>query len=307
MRRLAAALAAAAACMASGCGFGPGALHGGASVLVTADFGTRTLGRQATPTVPSSETVMRLLERSFNVTTRYGGGFVESIGGVAGGHSHGRLIDWFYYVNGIEAPNGAATTTVYPGDAIWWDRHDWGAAMSIPAVVGSYPEPFLHGTGGKRVPVRVDCAEGANQACQQVEQRLESSGVIASGAALGAPSGQDVARVLVGPWSAVEADGAAEQLVAGPSISGVYARPSTSGSQLQLLNATGAVVETLDGDAGLVAATRYSDQDPTWVVTGTDAAGVAAAVTGFDAATLDGHFAVAFAGGRAIPLPVVAR
>ena len=45
---------------------------------------------------------MRLLQRNFDVKTRYGGGFVQQIDGVAGGREGGRRVDWFYYVNGIE-------------------------------------------------------------------------------------------------------------------------------------------------------------------------------------------------------------
>jgi hypothetical protein len=101
---------------------------------------------------------MRVLTRNFDVKTRYGGGFVQQIGGIAGGREGGRRVDWFYYVNGIEASTGANERRVTAGDRIWWDRHDWGAAMRIPAVVGSFPEPFLSGQNGKRLPVRLDCA-----------------------------------------------------------------------------------------------------------------------------------------------------
>ena len=46
---------------------------------------------------------MRLLQRKFEVETRYGGGFVQEIDGVGGGREAGRPVDWFFYVNGIEA------------------------------------------------------------------------------------------------------------------------------------------------------------------------------------------------------------
>jgi hypothetical protein len=33
-----------------------------------------------------------------------------------------------------------------PGDVEWWDYRSWrGGAMSVPVVVGAFPEPFLHG------------------------------------------------------------------------------------------------------------------------------------------------------------------
>ena len=84
------------------------------------------------------------------MTTRYGGGFVQSIDGLAGSQSGGRSSDWFFYVNGIESPIGSAQFDLSGGDRIWWDYRDWTAAMRVPAVVGSWPEPFVHGFQGKR-------------------------------------------------------------------------------------------------------------------------------------------------------------
>ena len=77
---------------------------------------------------------MELLERHLRIGARYGGDFVESIDGLSGSSSH---LDWFYYVNGVQAPQGAGTTAVHRGDRIWWDLHDWTTTDSIPAVVGS--------------------------------------------------------------------------------------------------------------------------------------------------------------------------
>ena len=111
---------------------------------------------------------MSLLMRNFSVSTRYGGGFVQSIDGLAGGQEDGQPVDWFYYVNGVEASDGAAARNVHPGDRIWWDRHDWSVTDSIPAVVGSFPEPFLNGIGGKRLPVRIECASVGSDPCRTV-------------------------------------------------------------------------------------------------------------------------------------------
>src|SRR5207237_1404449 len=120
-----------------------------------------------------------------------GGGFVQSIVGVAGGREDGRPVDWFYYVNGREAPQGAASTNVNPGDYIWWDRHDWSQTDHIPAVVGSFPEPFLNGIAGKRLPVRIECAVVAGRPCRTVTSRLRAEGVPAAGVLAHAASSCD--------------------------------------------------------------------------------------------------------------------
>ena len=149
-----------------------------------------------------SDTVMRLLQRDFEVETRYGGNFVQEIDGVAGGREGGRRVDWFYYVNGIESGVGAGERRVEPGDRIWWDHHDWSATMRVPAVVGSFPEPFVSGSEGRKLPVRLVCLGDADAACDEVETRLRDAGVTDTArSVLEQSAGREVLRVLVGPWS----------------------------------------------------------------------------------------------------------
>lgn len=299
------ALLLALACALAACGTGAGSDGGSASVLVTRDFGAIELGRESAERVPAGETVMRLLQRRFDVETRFGGGFVSSIDGLAGGRSGTRSVDWFYYVNGIEAEEGAAARKVSDGDRIWWDHHDWSAVMRVPAVVGAFPEPFVSGIGGKRLPVRIDCGDGAEAVCEEVSERLIDAGVTAvSQASSGAGAGLETLRLLVGTWPEIRADRAALQLEQGPESSGVFARPSEDGRRIELLDQHGEVVRTLEEAGGLVAATRYEQQQPTWVVTGTDAAGLAAAAAAVEEQILDRRFAVAVEDGRSVPLPV---
>ena len=80
---------------------------------------------------------------------------MQSIDGLAGDRAAQR--DWFYYVNGIEADVGAQDYGLSSGDRIQWDYHSWRATMRVPAIVGAYPEPFVHGYRGKRLPARVEC------------------------------------------------------------------------------------------------------------------------------------------------------
>ncbi|HEY2217208.1 MAG TPA: DUF4430 domain-containing protein, partial [Solirubrobacteraceae bacterium] len=161
-----------AAVVFGGCGLGAGKAPGGVQLLVTRDFGTSTVRSWSAPQVRGQETAMSLLTRNAKVATRFGGGFVQSIDGLAGGREGGQPVDWFYYVNGVEAAKGAAGTNVHPGDHVWWDRHDWSQTDDVPAVVGSFPEPFLNGLEGKRLPVRVECASAAQQACVVVTKEL---------------------------------------------------------------------------------------------------------------------------------------
>jgi Domain of unknown function (DUF4430) len=298
------ALAVGLAAAVSGCGVGAGSKPADTKLTITRDFGARQLREVDAPKVGGSETVMRLLQRNAKVTTRYGGGFVQSIDGLAGGRSGGRQYDWFYYVNGVEASKGAAATSLRAGDRIWWDRHDWSAAMRVPAVVGSFPEPFLHGIDGKRLPVRVECATPGSAPCKAVSQRLASYDVpVASGGLLTARV-EDTLRILVGPWSAIVADHAIEALEHGPSQSGVYARIARDGRSIAALDANGRTARTYTAGTGLVAATTTDDDPPIWVVTGTDEAGVASAARAFEEGTLAHRFALAVSNDLPVALPV---
>ena len=299
----AAAAALAVAALLAGCGFGAGPGTKQASVRVTADFGARLYGSAAERRVPGAETVMSLLERHFKVTTRYGGGFVESIDGHSGSADH---RDWFYFVNGIQAAQGAAATDVHRGDHVWWDLHDWTATDTVPAVVGSFPEPFTNGVGGKEFPTLLNCGAGVQSACNQVGETLHRYGVKAADQVLGTGSGADSLAVVVGTWKQVKGVIAAQLIAAGPRVGGVYARFVGPGGQaLELDDPHGQAVRTLRGSAGLIAATgQPSLGQPTWFVTGTNPAAVTAAAKAFTAAKLDGHFAVAVQGSKVIPVPV---
>ena len=290
----------------SGCGFGPGeetASEG--SLTVTRDFGAGPMGRKTVTGVRASDTVMRLLQRDFEVKTRYGGNFVQEIDGVAGGREGGRRVDWFYYVNGIEAGVGAGERRVQPGDRIWWDHHDWSATMRVPAVVGSFPEPFVSGSGGRRLPVRIVCL-GDDGACEEVETRLGDAGVTDTArSVLEQSAGREVLRVIVGPWSEVRRDTAARKLESGPAESGVFAKPAKAGDRIDLLDEQGGVARELGPGGGLLAATQIEAQQPTWIVTGVDDTGVAAAAAALTENELQDHFAIAVEEGRTVPLPIV--
>jgi hypothetical protein len=165
VKRLAALVCIVLSLTAAGCGFGEGEERGGspAEMRVTRDFGHKLLGSARIDSVHEDETVMRMLRSDFDIDTRYGGRFVQSIDGLAGTGAGGNR-DWFYWVNGVEGSVGAGEFELSPGDRVQWDWRDWGATMRVPAIVGAYPEPFVHGLEGKRRPVRVECESGELEA-----------------------------------------------------------------------------------------------------------------------------------------------
>lgn len=297
IRRIAAVVALAGAAAVAGCGFGTGEEVGEVSLTVTRDYGHEVILERDGETADESDTVMRLLDRTADIETRYGGGFVQEIEGLAGG----ALEDWFFYVNGVESGMGAADYELARADRVWWDFRDWRAARRVPAVVGSWPEPFAHGYEGERRATALFCFGAGRPGCSEAREALEDAG-----ASLGwdAPEG---IRILVGPWSLVGRDAGAALITSGPQLSGVFADvvARRGGYALILLDGDGNPAGRLENGAGLVAATRLGPRAPTWVVTGTDARGAARAASLLDAESLDNHYAVAVSpDGERIGLPL---
>ena len=301
--RLAAA-GASCALAAAGCGLGAGEDAGEVELRVTRDYGAQELVHED-ESISDSETVMRVLDRSADIETRYGGGFVQSVDGLAGETSDGRRSDWFFYVNGIESPIGAADFEVSDGDRVWWDHHDWTAAMRVPAVVGSWPEPFVHGFQETDWKAAVGCLT-AERVCDLVRQRLVDVGAQMIEQPTENIDERDTIRVVVGPWSErLEADPAIKLLEQGPAQSGVFATFTGPGpTVLTLLNERGEPAGTLGRGGGLVAALNPDDGPPTWVVTGTDREGAEAAA-GVLGDELRNRYAVAVdeAGPIGVPVP----
>jgi len=303
-RGLAVAAALACAVAAAGCGLGAGAASSGTATLtVTRDYGSRTLVEATVDDPPSSETVMRFLDREAEIATRYGGGFVQSIDGISGGRSE----DWFFYVNGIESPVGAADVRVEGGDRIWWDYRDWSGAMGVPAVVGSWPEPFAQASADEPKPVRVECLD-VRPACALTSDRLADGGVTASIESGADAEPQGSPRVLVGSWTRVRGDPAVRDLRGSPASTGVFATfKGTAETRWRLigLDPSGTPKRAFGSDAGLVAALGEDGGPPTWIVTGSGAPAVRRAAAALDSRSLRNHYAVAATGHATVALPIV--
>ena len=112
--------------------------------------------------MPAGQTLLRALRSKAKVTTRYGGGFVQSIDGVEG--SARRHEDWFWFVNGLAGDRSATSYRLRDGDVAWWDYRDWSSdAATLEVVAGAFPEPFLHGFDGETRPAAVRYAPGPSR------------------------------------------------------------------------------------------------------------------------------------------------
>lgn len=178
----------------AGCGGeGPNASDGSARLWVTRDRGGEVL---VDATVPAGQTLLRALRSKAKVTTRYGGGFVQSIDGVAG--SLRRHEDWFWFVNGLTGDRAAASYRLRDGDVAWWDYRDWSRdADALEVVVGAFPEPFLHGYDGKTRRAAVRYGPGLRNGAVRIAAVLRADDVAPVGTV--APSGSNLFELTSGP------------------------------------------------------------------------------------------------------------
>ena len=278
MRALALVLLAAAL---AGCGASGGGDRDEFAVTITRDYGATDVIALTREPLPPAGGLAALLRRAPNPR---------------GGES--------LFVNGILAGEPAGELTLHGGDRVWLDHHEQGAARSSAAVVGSFPEPFVHGVDGKRLPVRVECDDPRGASCAAVADKLIGLGVVAGRSILSRSAADETLRILVGPWKRLRGrDFESASIDRGPRSSGVYARFDASGQRLLVFDRAGGVARTLGAGTGLVAATRAAQRRPVWFVTGTDDAGVAAAARALDESVLADRFALAISDDLPIAVP----
>lgn len=250
---------------------------------VTKDYGQDIVFSKAVP-FKQGESIIDIIQRHVQVETAYGGSFVNGINGIISGYTEHKLwgkkkMDWFYYVNGVTGNIGSATYQPGQGDVIWWDYHEWGSSLFIPAIVGAYPEPFIHGYQRKTAGVKIITATGKEEWGQQVKSALRKQGV--QNITLHSLSDDLIDHrtqptIVVGCWDELSAN--LEKLNARAPKSGIFARFADEG--LLILNEKGKTVAALPDSAGLVASTAngMGDSAPLWLVLGTDDAGLKQAI-----------------------------
>ena len=224
---------------------------------------------------------MRLLQRNAKVTTRYGGGFVQSIDGLGGRRARrapGRLV--LLRQRRRVARRARPPSKLHAGDRVWWDHHDWGGDADDPGRRRLVPRAVRpRPRTASACPSASSAQDPRGPACTVVSRAAGARSACPPPAAASARRAwRRRCALVVGPLGALGDD---------PSLVGARAaarRPAAStraprrdGRSLTLLDARGPRRVARSAPAtGLIAATRPAEADePVWVVTGTDAAGVA--------------------------------
>ena len=262
----------------AGCG-GSAGDEDGVSLTVTRDFGREVVASAREAELPDDATAQSLLRSETDAPA----------------------ARWAYFVSGVRPDVPAAEYELAPGDRVQFDE---GATPSTRAIVGAFPEPFLHGLDGERRPVRVECDDVDSAPCRDAKDALEDAGVPVSGSSIGAPGTENVTRLVVAPWSAARIVRGGHTLEEGPQQSGVYARFAADGTSLELLDADGDVARRAGLGTALIAALRPRADELVWLVTALDEVGLAAGVRALRAGRLRNAYAVAVTGSRVDRLPL---
>ena len=227
-----------------------------ATLVVSKGFGAeRVLAR----TVAPGQSLMAALETVAKFGVNQGGRFIQAVDGTAGSRTN--QVDWFWYVNGIAGDRAASEFTLRTGDRGLVDYHDWADYLDTPAIVGAFPEPFVHGFRGAKPAVQVT-----------------GSPVLA--AALRGRGVREVAaskhwRILVGSDARLRADARYRQVSDDPMAAGVTAAIQ----KRRVLVYDGRRLRPVAGARAVVWAAATSEAD------GDAVGGVLLAIAGLDQAS----------------------
>jgi hypothetical protein len=276
------------------------------TVVATRDFGNKLIfGRVAE--IEGGDSAQEALREVAKVGMA--GSYIEGIEGIYDNQEY----YWFYYINGVLANVFASGYKPHDGDIEHWDFHDWSYSMhGSSAIIGDFPEPFLHGYAGKVYPTVVAYTGNLKGEAERLKDKLEALGieeVSVRNAADLSGNEKELSNLILVCTSDFE-------LVA--ELNEVYDRLGLfahfENGKLKVLNAKGKVEAEYGAGSGVIQATQslwnpkgsYACENVTWMVSGIDEVGVKNAVD----ALLNHYpeiryaFAVVVADGKIIRIPL---
>ncbi|MDY6959154.1 MAG: DUF4430 domain-containing protein [Halobacteriota archaeon] len=151
------------------CGCVDGPVETTPTIIVTRDFGRETIFQGSANGSDALEALKEVLRVDED------GGFINGIGDIRSEFPSNKN-DWFFYVNGISSNVGAGDYTIHDGDILRFDFHDWDRYLRIPALIGDFPEPFVHGYGGSRQETLIVYDQGFFNIASPLKDELEEMG-----------------------------------------------------------------------------------------------------------------------------------
>ncbi len=268
--------------------------RGPVTVMVSRDFGSTPVSTAVVGHGAAGDSALAVLGRRFRV---------------AGGPGRERRTRSTACPPATTAGRSSSTVSppvpasrVYGGERLWWDLHPPRA--SARAVVGAFPEPFLHGRWGQRLPTTVACGSVWRAPAAAWPPRCRARACPAASQLLGGwlrARTRSPSRSRHGASCAGRSWRPCSQR--GPATSGVYARLC----RRWLARATRFERRRKRAlhwpPRGLIAAIAQGPAAPTWLVLGTDAKSLLAAADALRGHSTEGRFALALSGGHYLPMP----
>lgn len=235
-------------------------------LLVTEDFDKVVFDRKVS--FQEKQSVMEILSDNVEIETAFAGGFVTSINGIKSDKKARK--DWFYYINGIMAHKGALEYFPQDRDFIWWDYHEWQNAVYVPALIGCFPEPFLNGYEGQRLPVLILYENEFLTEAKQIKQKLFALGVkqVDTSEFLGSLKNTDDSYIiLLGRWPFFNGFKNIQEMYKNYKKLGIFFQ--LNDEKIILTDIKGKSAEILD-NAGLIFAVKFgiNKSNPIWFISG---------------------------------------
>ncbi len=249
------------------------------TLVVTTDFGRETLFDEKVE-IKKDYTVMDILEDNLEIETKYNGSFISSINGIENdnGVKSGQRKDWFYYINGICSDQGAMAYNLNKGDTIWWDYHKWGSKNTMnTSVIGSFPEPFVHGYGMDKYPTIIMTTKKNTDLANELKESLEQVGVQSVETnALDETllTNKKGPTIIIGQWNEVQEIDYINTLNKAYKKTGLNMHFTEN--EIELLKNDGTIAMKQTENTGIIASIGegLGDSKPLWLVVGIDEKGV---------------------------------
>ncbi|MHB8157074.1 MAG: DUF4430 domain-containing protein, partial [Desulfocucumaceae bacterium] len=249
----------------------PAEVGGQVHYIITQNYGAEMIVDSQVAYRENSSIMDGLLLTGAKIETAYEGSFIDGINGLksnAGG-LNGERYDWFYYVNGLFADCGALDYLPQPGEKIWWDYHAWKTSKGTPAVIGCFPEPFVHGYRGQVNATVILATEAAAQEAKELQTLLLGYGVQEveiRKLAEQALQNRTNPTIVVGEWPELQKLAWLREFNEDFQVNGTYVQ--FQDDKIAVLDYTGQISRETKGQAGAIVAAGEGngDENPLWII-----------------------------------------
>lgn len=250
---------------------------------VTKDCGEEALFEQEL-NFKEGETLCDAMQAVEVLSPKWKGSFTHEIMGIKkdNGGIGGERKAWFFHVNGLVSDACAPGVELRDGDVIWYDYHAWKSMNSAnSALIGCYPEPFVHGFGGEFNPTIIMTLDKNQKQAEALKESMLAMGISkVEIQTLDNSHIQDRVgpTVVLAEWNDIRDFEYIKVLNDAYKKTGLNVRFTDEGVELHQYD--GEKVKTISEKAGVIVATGSGagDRNALWLVVGTDSEGLSKTV-----------------------------